>query len=211
MLQSNWRKHAPLKTRLVGQRQMMSLMEKEIAVIVGDLIQDRENWVHMWVDTGHIVTSDNGVVQAFRGIDFDGNLMWMVRHPKKKHGYHSRQSDPFDAMAEASAAWKDRSRVRARWPLVKQIAWDLIMGRKSFDVTRADAHRSALCGAGIDAFMARIGAGKRDKLSGRMAGLLMLLDSQIGFAIYAAYERVQAEQANVTQPNRSGYGHESQA
>lgn len=211
MFQENWRKHAPLKTKLVGQRQMLSLIDKEIAVSVGDLIQDRENWVHMWIDTGHIVTDDNGVVQAFRGIDFEGTLMWMVRHPKKKHGYHSRLSDPFDAIAEARSAWKDRSRVRARWPLVKQIAWDLIMGRKSFDVTRADAHRSALCGAGIDAFMARIGMRKRAGMSGRTAGILMLLDPQIGFAIYAAYERVQSQASPAPQLASHGYGAQKRA
>ena len=193
MFQENWRKHAPLKTQLVGERQMMSLMEKEIAVIVGDLVEDRENWVRMWIDTGHIVRSDDGLLQAYRGIDFEGTLMWMVRHPQKKHGYHSSLTDPFAAMTEARAAWKDRRRVRARWPLVKTIARDLILGRKSFAVTRADAHRSALCGAGIDAFMARIGMRKQQQLSGRAAGLLMMLDPQLGFAIYAAYERVQME------------------
>jgi hypothetical protein len=193
MLHKNWHKHAPLQTRLIGERQMLSLMEKEIAVIVGDLVEDRENWVHMWIDTGHIVTSDDGAIKAFRGIDFDGKLMWMVRHSKKKYGYHSRRADPFDAIAEATTAWANRRRVRARWGLVENIARDLILGRKSFDVTRADAHRSALCGAGIDAFMKRIGAAKRDRLGGRTAALLMLVDPQIGFAIYAAYERVQSE------------------
>lgn len=202
MLHRNWRKHAPLQARLVSQRQMMSLMEKEIAVIVGDLVEDRENWVRMWVDTGHIVTSDDGVLQAFRGIDFDGTLMWMIRHPAKKHGYHSRLPDPFAAMVEAREAWADRRRVRARWPLVKSIAWDLFLGRKSFDVTRADAHRSALCGAGIDAFMARIGCKDREGLSGRTAAMLMLLDRQLGFVIYAAYEREQSSMAQTAQTPR---------
>lgn len=193
MLHRNWRKHAPLQTRLVGERQLLSLLEKEIAVIVGDLVQDRENWVHMWVDTGHIVHSDDGTIQAFRGIDFEGTFMWLVRHPTKKHGYHSRLKDPFAAMTEAREAWADRRRVRARWPVVKGIAWDLFLGRKSFDVTRADAHRSALCGAGIDAFMKRIGCGNREGFSGRTAAILMLLDRQLGFVIYAAYERELAQ------------------
>ena len=207
MLKSNWRKHAPLQTRLVGERQMMSLMEKEIAVIVGDLVQDRENWVRMWVDTGHIVTSDDGTLQAFRGIDFDGTLMWLVRHPNKKHGYHSRLSDPFAAMIEANEAWADRRRVRARWPLVKSIAWDLILGRKSFAVTRADAHQSALCGAGIDAFMTRIGCKNRQALSGRTAAMLMLLDPQLGFVIYAAYEREQSSAALAPRAQASVQSH----
>lgn len=195
MLQRKWRKHAPLKAKLIGQRQMLSLIEKEIAMNVGDLVQDRENWVRMWVDTGHIVTSDNGIIQAFRGIDFDGTLMWLVRHPNKKHGYHSRLSDPFAAMLEATHAWQERRRVRGRWPLVKAIAWDLILGRKSFDVTRDDAHRSALCGAGVDAFMKRVGCEKRHGFQGRTAALLMLLEPQLGFVIYTAFEREQAQQS----------------
>ncbi len=205
MLNGNWRLHAPLKSQLVGERQMMSLMEKEIAVVVGDVIQDNENWVRMWVDTGHIVSADDGKVKAFRGIDFDGTLMWLVRSPHKKHGYHSRLMDPFDAIAEAQAAWADRRRVRARWSQVKQIGWDLILGRKSFDVTRDDAHRSALCGAGIDAFMSRLGMAKKDKLSGRTAALLMLIDGQLGFAIYAAYERVLSEQGAAVVEATKGY------
>lgn len=190
MFKENWRKHAHLKSRLVKERQMMSLMEKEIAVIIGDLVQNHENWVRMWVDTGHIVTCDDGKISAYRGIDFDGQLMWLVQHPRKKHGYHSLHADPFDAIEEAQTAWKERARVKAKWPEVKALARDLIIGRKSFTVTREDAYRSALCSAGIDAFMARMRMPLRQQLSGRTAACLMLIDSQLGFVIEAASERV---------------------
>ena len=201
MFDKNWRVHAPLKVRLAKERQMMSLMEKEIATVLGEFIQDRENWVRMWVDTGHAVLSDCGRLTAFRGIDFDGTLMWLVRHPDKAHGYHSLERDPHAAIAEAEAAWADRRRVRKRWGDVRRIARELLLGKKRFEVTRADAHRSALCSAGIDAFMARIGLPNAQRVSGRTAALLMMLEPQLGFVIYAAYERTLSERGKQAAPH----------
>jgi len=190
MFKENWRKHAHLKSRLVKERQMMSLMEKEIAIVIGDLIQNHENWVRMWVDTGHIVSDDDGRTQAFRGIDFDGQLMWLVRQPNKKFGYHSLEADPFDAITEAKHSWAERARVKAKWPEVKTLAVDLALGRKSMQVTREDAYRSPLCRVGIDAFMSRIGLPKRKTIGGRTAACLMVVDNQLGFVINSAAERV---------------------
>lgn len=200
MFQENWRKHAHLKSCLVKERQMLSLMEKEIAVVIGELVQNKENWVRMWVDTGHIITSDDGRISAFRGIDFDGQLMWLIRHPNKRHGYHSLETDPFDAIAEAQTAWRERARVKAKWGDVKRLSRDLIIGRERFTVTRDDAYNSALCSAGIDAFMQRIGLSNVQKLSGRKVAFLMLLDSQLGFVINSAAERlkVSGSSANIS-------------
>lgn len=161
----------------------------------GDLVMDTENWVKMWVDTGHGIVADNGTCVAFRGIDLQGQLMWLVRHHKRAHGYHSTQISPHAAIQEAEAAWSDRARVKARWHHVKRVARELIIGKKHFYVSRDDAHRSALCGAGIDAFMRQMGMSKRNGLSGRTAAILMIFEPQLGFAIYAAYERSLAERA----------------
>jgi len=176
MFSKSWRIHEPLKTRLVKQRQMMSLMEKEMVIATGELIFDDENWVKMWVDTGHGVISDDGSCVAYRGIDLDAKLLWLVRHPKRSHGYHASAASPIDAIAEAQHAWAERARVRSRWPMVKQIARDLISGKQSFSITREDARRSALCGVG-----------------GRMAASLMVIEPQLGFVIHTAYERVRSE------------------
>lgn len=193
MFSNSWRIHAPLKTRLVKQRQMMSLMEKEMVISTGDLVFDDENWVKMWVDTGHGVISDDGSCVAYRGIDLNAQLLWMVRHPKRKHGYHAATASPIDAITEAQHAWAERARVRGRWPLVKQIARDLVTGKRDFVVTRDDARRSALCGVGIDAFMTRLWMPNKQSISGRMAASLMVIEPQLGFVIYTAYERTRSE------------------
>ena len=194
MFSKSWRIHAPLKTRLVKQRQMMSLMEKEMVIATGELVFDDENWVKMWVDTGHGIISDDGSCVAYRGIDMNAHLLWLVRRPNYKHGYHAATSCPFDAITEAQVAWAERARVRKRWPMVKQIARDLISGQQSFDVTREDARKSALCGVGIDAFMTRLWMPDKQVISGRIAASLMVIEPQLGFVIYAAYERTRAQQ-----------------
>lgn len=205
MFQENWRKHAHLKSCLVKERQMLSLMEKEIAIVVGELVQNNENWVKMWVDTGHIVSSDDGKINAFRGIDFNGQLMWLVRHPNKRHGYHSLEADPFDAIAEAQTAWRERARVKAKWSDVQRLSRDLMLGRESFTVTRDDAYNSALCSAGIDAFMKRIGLPNVQTLSGRNVAFLMLLDSQLGFVINSAAERLRVSGSSANVSVERGY------
>lgn len=189
MFRENWRKHAHLKARLVKERQMMSLMEKEIAIVIGDVVQNSENWVRMWVDTGHVVICDEAEIKAYRGIDVNGQLMWLVQHPKKSHGYHSCQADPFDAIAEAKSAWAERARIRAHWPQVRSLARSLVLGFETLTVTREDAYKSGLCSAGVDAFMTRIGLPQRQFLGGRTAALLMIIDRQLGFAVFSAYER----------------------
>jgi len=171
----------------------MSLMEKEMVIATGELIFDDENWVKMWVDTGHGVISDDGSCVAYRGIDLDAKLLWLVRHPKRSHGYHASAASPIDAIAEAQHAWAERARVRSRWPMVKQIARDLISGKQSFSITREDARRSALCGVGIDAFMTRLWMPDKQVISGRMAASLMVIEPQLGFVIHTAYERVRSE------------------
>lgn len=192
MFSKSWRIHAPLKTRLAKERQMMSLVEKEMVTANGDLVFDDENWVKMWVDTGHGVVSDDGSCVAYRGISLIGKLMWLVRHPKRRKGYHSSQTAPHDAILEAQQAWAERARVRAQWPFVKEIARDLMTGKRKFDVTREDAHRSALCGAGIEAFMERMWMPHQQVISGRLAASLMVIEPQLGFVIFAAYERTRA-------------------
>ncbi len=205
MFQIDWRKHAHLKTQLIQERSMLSLMEKEIAIMNGDLVQNHENWVKMWVDQGHFVTSDEGLIKAYRGIDFDGKFMWLVRHPAKKHGYHSTLQDPFDAIEEAKAAWSERARVKAKWPEVQNLAWGLVFGRISLTVTREDAYNSALCSAGIDAFMKRIGMPQRQAIGGRSAAILMLVDAQLGFVINSAFERVTKSESSATLTAAGGY------
>ena len=171
---------------------MTSLLEREILASSPDLVRDTANWVNMWVDLGHNVSFDRGRITAYRGIDSQGTLMWMVRHAEKSHGYHALHADPLAAIEEATAAWAGRRAVRARWDQVEAIARDLLTGREAFHVTRADAHRSPLCTVGIDSFMDRMRLGHVQTLSGRAAALLMKIEPQVGFVIDAAHTRVRA-------------------
>ncbi len=179
--------------RLAMMRPMTSLMERDILPVTGDIVEVRENWVRMWVDTGHVVSFDGGRITAFRGICDRGQPMWLVRHKNKKHGYHSLHSDPIDAVEEAQAAWDARRGGRARWNEVERCAADLLRGRRRLTVTMDDAHASALCAPGIEAFLRRIGLGRVRRVSGRIAALMMKLEPQVGFVILAAMDRAAAE------------------
>ena len=188
--------HGQLKSRLTKCRQMMSLVDQEIAAASDDIQFVAENWVPMWIDEGNIVTSDCGQLRAIRAIGFDGALMWFIKHPDKSHGYHSGETCPFAAFEDATSAWRRRREVRAEWRDVEKIAADLLAGRKSFKVTRADAYASPLCSAGIDGFMTRMGMSNVQTISGRSAALLMKVDPQLGFVIREAHRR-HAREARV--------------
>lgn len=186
MFGRNWRIHEPLKSKLTKTRQMTSLMEREFAANTPDISYNSENWVRIWIDQGHKITSDCGTLTATRAIDFEGTLVWFVNHPQKKHGYHSTLHDPFAAMDEAQGAWTQRANVRKNWDHVKAMEGDLAWGRKSFVVTIEDAHRSPLCSLGIHWFLKRVGLGGSLRISGRLAALLMRLEPQMGFVIWEA-------------------------
>lgn len=179
--------------KLAGQRQMMSLVEQEILASAGVFCFDKADWVKLWCDTGNVVTSDCGRITAYRAITLDGTLLWYVFHDSKKRGFHAGETDPFAAIEAAKDAWARRRQIRARWDEVESIATDLRKGRQKFDVLVSDAHRSPLCSFGIKGFLTSIGMGRANGLNGRLAGVLMKLEPQLGFAIYEAWKRVQAE------------------
>lgn len=185
--------HERLKSTLVSTRKMMSLVDKDIATASPEMVRETENWVPMWVDEGHVVTSDCGELRAYRAIGLDGTLMWFVRHPQKLRGYHAQTDCPFDAFVQAQSAWKRRAQVRSEWAGIKAVARDLISGRIKFDVTRDDAYASPLCKAGIDGFMARLGMANVNRIGGRTAALLMKIDPQLGFVIREAHRRHMRE------------------
>ncbi|APH72966.1 hypothetical protein [Aquibium oceanicum] len=99
------------------------------------IVVSRENWVHMWLDMRHVVHASGGMISAFRGVSFEGQPMWMVRHIDKALGYHSLAPDAGSAIIEAEAAWEERKRVRRRWREVESLARDLLLGRVSLRIT----------------------------------------------------------------------------
>jgi len=175
-----------LQEMLINKRKMTSLMERELALALNEVKRETANWVPMWVDWGHTVRSDCNTATAIRAITDKGELLWYVRHDQKKHGFHSLESDPFDAFADAMVAWKKRALVRAHWAQVKALSRDLMLGREEFRITMDDAEQSALCTLGIKWFRERLHIANKPDISGRFAGFLMKVEPQIGFIIYEA-------------------------
>lgn len=165
-----------------------------------------ENWVRMWVDLRPAGKSDCGKIIALRGVSWDGQALWLIRHADKRFGYHATAPTPQAAIAEATAAWAERRRVRRHWPTVRRIARDLALGRRRMEVRLEDAHASALCTVGIEAFLRRIGLGRYDRVSGRMAAMMMLLEPQVGFVILAAHERVNGRLPDEPPPSDHNRG-----
>lgn len=189
--------HRALIARLLMARPMTSLIERDLLGITVQIQPDNSDWVRMWVDPDHKVYSDCGNITAWRGITWEGELLWLVRHENKLRGYHSRHTCPFRAIEEAQNAWQERRRVREDWPEIKVLARDLFWGRQRMDVQIEDAHASALCTVGVQSFLARVGLGGWRKCSGRTAAILMLIEPQVGFVIFAARERINGRSHSI--------------
>lgn len=179
-----------LRQKLALQRPSTSLLDRELLVYSGDIVEERENWIRAFVDYGHAIECSRVQATAFRAVDAsDGTLFWLVRRVGKVHGFHSGAVDPFDAIEEAQAAWQHRRQIRKDWPFVESLMRDALTGRIHLRVRIEDAHNSPLCGMGINAFMTRIRLGHVREISGRMAAILMWIDPQVGFVLYEAYRR----------------------
>jgi hypothetical protein len=183
------KQHRALIAELTKARPVPSLVERDQTSVAAPIYLDYSNWVRMWVDPEHAVRSDCGQITALRGITWDGQLLWLVHHREKRHGYHSAHTCPFAAINEAEGVWVERRRVRQNWSFVQSLQRDLLLGRRKLEVRVEDAHASALCSFGIEGFLSRIGFGRVRRASGRTVALMMLLDDQAGFVILAAYER----------------------
>lgn len=187
-------RRAELLNSLCLNRQMVSLVERQIAVAATAFEENRENWVRMWIDPGQVVHGECGLVTAHRGITHEGQLLWLVRHRDKAHGYHATPDDPVEAIAQARHAWAERRRVRQRWGEVETLARAARAGKYRQTVLIEDAYASPLCETGVRAFMTRIGL-KRftqpgvGRMSARSVGQLMRIEPQVGFVLMAAFER----------------------
>ncbi|MEP1768355.1 MAG: hypothetical protein ABJJ53_17165 [Sulfitobacter sp.] len=184
-----------LKETLVSTRSMTSLIEKEMSLATGGIKRETVNWVPMWVDWNNSVRSETSSATAMRAITDKGELLWYVRHDVKKHGYHSTELFPFDAIREANAAWDQRQMVKRKWSEVVTAQKELLRGSSKYRVTMQDAEDSALCTLGIAWFRMRWGIGRKASISGRMAAILMAIEPQVGFVIYQAQKR-QAGQSS---------------
>lgn len=182
-------KHQAAKRLLAKQRQMTSLIDKEIISSGGAFVFDKTDWVPLYYDTGYAVRSDCGDIIAYRAATLSGQLLWLVFTTGKKRGYHAIADDPVQAMADAKAVWARRAMVRANWEDVTRTAGELRAFRARFDIRIEDAEASPLCSLGIEGFMRAIGMGHVRRMPGWLAGWLMKLEPQMGFVIYEAMQR----------------------
>lgn len=187
--------------RLARERQMMSLMEKEMIPLVEPFARKRENWVPMWVDLGNRVVCDTGAAVALRAITDRGELLWFVRQTGQRLGYHAQDDDPVAAMASAQAARAARRAVRGRWDEVRRLRDDVLRGKHRFEVHINDAYASPLCRLGVDGFMRRLGMGRVQRVPCRMAAAMTYVDEQVGFVLWQAWLRHRA-QTTATRPMR---------
>jgi hypothetical protein len=135
--------HNAARLTLAKQRQMTSLLDKEIAAVSSDMMFYKADWVPLYFDRGNKIISDCGQIWAFRAITLQGQFLWLVFNKDKVHGYHGLTKDPHEAIEMANASWAHRRVVRQDWDIVESAARALILGRLHFDVRAEDLHRRA--------------------------------------------------------------------
>lgn len=172
--------------RLAHERQMTSLIDRDIIALGGDFIPLRSDWVSLYYDTGYKVCSDDGSQYAYRAITTRGELLWLVFSTGKSRGYHSEASCPVGAFEEAQTALAHRREVKSRWDDVTSVARALRRGSLRFDVLIEDAHNSPLCAMGTRHFLRSVGMSGITRISGFKLAWLMLVEPQLGFVIHQA-------------------------
>lgn len=182
--------HIAACERLARERPMTSLIDRDILAESADMIHDKADYIPLYYDLGHAVTSDCGTMTAYRAITMRGELHWLVFTEGKTRGYHGMCEDPFLAIERARAVRVARRKVKSEWAAVEKTARDLIWGRTRFWVTVEDLEASPLCTAGIDAYRTRFGLTRFRRAPGRFVALLMLFEPQIGFILHAAMVRL---------------------
>ena len=178
-------KHQTTLAKLVRLRGDVSLIDEELATATR-VRRVTDDWVPMWIDLDHAVRSDRLGATAYRAITDDGELLWYVCRDGKKKGYHALGSQASDAFDEAEGCWKRRKEIKKNWAALQALRWDLLVGRTQVPVTLSDAHQSGLCTLGVQGFLRRIGRPTTTRISGRFAAILMWLEPQAGYALYAA-------------------------
>ena len=178
---------------LAADRQMTSLIDKEIIADGGAFTYLRSDWVALYFDSGNVVVSDDGSQSAYRAITTCGEKLWLVFSEGKTRGYHAESDCPFEAFEEARDALTRRRAIRADWDNIKALAQDLRMRRVALDIHIDDAVASPLCAMGTRHFLRRLGMSKVTRISGFKLAWLMLLEPQLGFVIDQAASRQHAK------------------
>jgi len=98
---------------LAKQRQMTSLLDKEIIAESADMVFRKSQSVVFYYDRGNAVTSDCGQKRAFKAVSLKGEILWFVQTPQVPQGQPIFTSDPHDAMDQARARSKQTPKERA--------------------------------------------------------------------------------------------------
>ena len=139
----------------------------------------RDTRLRVWIDFGN--GADAGLYRANRALFDDGRLGWAVCHPRLNVPEVSVAETARAAIAEAESAQLERQRIRRLWGEVRRLARAMRRGKVALEVPLASASRSALA-----PLLRRAGV---ERLPGRAAGWLMLLDPRLGYAIWSAHAR----------------------
>lgn len=175
---------------LAAERQMTSLIDKDIIATGEAFTFYRPDWVPLYYDRGNEITSDDGSQTAYRAITTRGDLLWLVFSVGKTRGYHADVECPFDACHIARTALTRRRAIKQHaWQEVRQLAHDLRLRRLKMEVLIEDAEASPLCAMGTRYFLRRIGRPNVKRMSGFTLAWLMLLDGQLGFVLHQAAQR----------------------
>ena len=175
--------------RLAKERQMTSLIEKEIVAEGSDFMFERSNWVPLYYDTGSKVVSDDGRQTAYRAITTRGELLWFVFTKGKEHGFHAETTCPFAAFEAATDSLQRRRQIKGHWADITALAARVRLGKQTMTVTLEDAHASPLCSMGIRYFLRTIGMPNAQGLPCKLAAWLMLVEPQLGYVFYQAAVR----------------------
>lgn len=177
-----------LRLKLAMDRQMTSLIEREIASISSSIVREREDGFDAYVDYDHIVSFDGGETRAYRAVSVsEGTLFWLVRRSGKTKGYYSDCTDPLIAIERAEAAWRNRLLIRKNRDAVDRLARDILLGRRRLRVRLQDAYSSPLCEMGVSAFFRRMRISGVTEIPGWLAAIFMRIEPQVGFVIHQAH------------------------
>ncbi|MEM6593556.1 MAG: hypothetical protein AAF672_02120 [Pseudomonadota bacterium] len=174
---------------LAADRQITSLIDKEIISSGQDYVFLRSDCIALYYDRAHIVRSDDGSQHAYRAITKQGEKLWLVFSEGKTRGYHAECDCPFEAFDITRRALQQRRQVKANWNDVRRLARDLRMRRVQLNVRLEDAERSPLCTMGIRHFLRSIGLPNLTRMSGFKLAWMMLAEPQLGFVLHEAAVR----------------------
>ena len=181
-----------LQRCLLADRPGISGIELSLGSLSGEMVFSKSDWVSAWEDTLHVVWSDDRKLSATRAITRQGRLIWLVRAEGFRRAYHARALNAESAFREARSAWRRREEFRARKAEIRRIVREMRFLKVRHEVTVEDAYASPLCEEGVDGFLRSLRLDQYHRFPGWLIAWLHAVDRQIGFVLYEARKRHEA-------------------